>query len=106
MEILQQQVLNLLSSNSSFENEFMPTEKYNIKVTRKDGSSIQITGSYDDLSIAVKYMDSTIQTAGIRYLFDTKHRETGLTDITINRIYGYMGDYYKAFEESRHVNTK
>ena len=102
----QQKVVKLLASNSTFEGEFLPTEKYDVTVINKDGSSTQITGLYNDLSTAVKYMNATIQTAGVRYLYDTKHYGNGLTDRTIDRIFDNMNNSFESFEESRHVNTK
>ena len=102
----QQKVVKLLASNSTFEDVFLPTEKYDIMVTRKDGSSLQITGLYDDLDISIKYMNATIQASGVLHLFHTKHYGNGLTYETLARIEGNMDRLFESLEESRLLNTK
>ena len=102
----QQKVVKLLLNGSTFEDEFLPTEKYDIKVTLKDGSSIPITGSYDDLNISIKYMDAAIQSSGVMHLYNTKSYGSGLTYKTLARFEGNMCDLFEAFKEARHSNTK
>lgn len=106
----QQQMTKLLMGKGSFDNLFdnlfIDYDNYDIPITRKDGGTIKLTGSFDDLDVSTKIMDSAIAYSSFEYSIDTE-RYTEFPDLeTIDRFGAPFYSIYMAFSDPEHANVR
>lgn len=99
----QQQVINMILNNEDFEGAFPIPEEYNVTVKCNDGSQLQLTGAYDDLSISPKLIDSVLPEAGLTYIVD---KMLYYIDNDVWKSLPHYSTLFPAFSDPEHANVR
>lgn len=102
----QQQMIKAILNKQSFNYIYISDKKYDVVLNHKDGSTIKLTGEYDDLNIAVKVMDSEIAYSSLEYIVDSGFYREYPSDKTINRFGKSASSIYRAFSDPEHANVR
>ena len=101
----QQEITKLLIDKKPFYDEFISDGNYDVTVIESNGSKVQLTGSYDDLSIAAKYADLLIQCISNLYLTDILGYSDSLYDAR-SYIAEHIDSIIPAFRDPEHANVR
>ncbi len=102
----QQQMTKLLMEKGSFDDLFIDYDNYDIPITSKDGGTIKLTGSFDDLDVSTKIMDTAMAYSSLEYSINTE-RYTEFPDLeTIERFGAPLASIYMAFSDPEHANVR